>query len=260
MKRISACAALFALLTAAGAGAAPVAIVNAGFEELYQGVDVLPTTFPTGPAPSGWSTFGAVGGQAFVGVLNPGGVFFANGEYEGDNVALLYFDDYQGGAEFGIEQTLAATLTLNTVYTLQVDVGNIASGASTVPPFSTFGDGGFYNLDGFPGYRIELLAGGTLLAADLNTLLPGEGQFETSTLQATIGAAHVAEGQALTIRLVSLNQIDVDDPVVTGIEVDFDNVRLDASAVPLPGTLLSLALPAIVTLAVSRRRGERPAA
>ncbi len=43
-----------------------------------------------------------------------------------------------------------------------------------------------------------------------------------------IGNSHEELNEQLTIRLVNLNQQDVDDPIVD-LEVDFDNVRLDAS-------------------------------
>ncbi len=250
------------LLAVAGSTvAAPVAIINGGFEDLYFGDlpaqyagVVPPTAFPTGPAPNGWSAFGLSGG-AFVGVLNPGtlaadgGTNFPAGAPEGNNVALLFYNDFAGGPEFGIEQTLGATLALNTTYTLQVEVGNIASGISSEPTYAGFG---FFNLDGFPGYRIELRAGTTIIAQDLNSLSPGEGLFQTSTIQATIGAAHADVGAPLSIRLVNLNLQDVNDPAVD-LEVDFDNVRLDAAPVPLPATLFVM-LPAALLLCRRRRQ------
>lgn len=241
--------ALAATLALAGqlATAAPVSIVNHGFEAPYLGGnlpaafngDVPPTAFPVGAAPAGWSSFGAVGGGNSIGILNPGtlaadgGTFFPDGAPDGsDNVALLYANGYQGGAEFGIEQTLSSTLTTNTRYTLQVEVGNIASGTSTVQPYQGFG---FFDLRGFPGYRIDLIAGNTVIASDMSTLSPGEGEFLTSEIVADIGASHSEAGQQLTIRLVNLNQQDINDPAISGLEVDFDDVRLDASPVPLPG-------------------------
>lgn len=226
------------------AHAAPITILNHGFEDLYFGGnlppeyagDVPPTAFPVGAAPNGWSPYGAVGGPAFIGVLNPGvmaeeplATNFPDGAPEGDNVALLFFDGHQGGAEFGIEQTLTATLELRNRYTLTVEVGNIASGISVVPPFSNFG---FFDLRGFPGYRIDLLAGETVIGSDDNSLLPGEGEFLTSTFDVVIGNEHDDEGAPLTIRLVNLNNQDINDPVID-LEVDFDNVRLDAT--PLAG-------------------------
>jgi hapalindole H/12-epi-hapalindole U/12-epi-fischerindole U synthase len=224
--------------------AAPVTILNHSFEDSYLGGNLPPqyagdvpaTAFPVGAAPSGWVSYGAVGGTAFVGVLNPGvmaeeplATYFPDGAPEGENVALTFFDGHQGGAEFGIEQTLMASLELRTRYTLTVDVGNIASGVSVVQPYASFGN---YDLRGFPGYRIDLLAGETVIGSDDNSLLPDEGEFLTSTFDVTIGNAHDDENGQLTIRLVNLNNQDVDDPIVD-LEVDFDNVLLDAS--PLAG-------------------------
>jgi hypothetical protein len=190
---------IVAILLAGGqfAGAAPVPIVNAGFEAPYLGGnlppqyngDVPPTAFPTGAAPSGWQAYGAVGGNAFIGVLNPGvmaneplAAYFPAGAYEGDNVALAFYDGHLGGGEFGISQTLATTLSADTLYTLTVAVGNIASGTSAVQPYASFG----------------------------------------------FGDAHPQLGQPLGIRLVNRNQLDVIDPVVD-LEVDFDAIALDAS-------------------------------
>jgi len=63
-------------------------------------------------------------------------------------------------------------------------------------------------------------------------------------------------GAALAIRLVNRNQPDV--PGVTRIEVDFDDVTLDASPAP-PAPVLPLALGAIVAgLAVAGARRVIP--
>lgn len=265
IKQLGAISAL--LLGGSSAWATPINIVNNGFEDPYIGSNlpaefnnIVPATaFPSGPAPAGWSTFGAVGGEAFVGVLNPGvqsallpeATNFPAGAPEGNNVALLFFGNSSGGAEFGIQQTLGDTLQLNTTYTLNVEVGNIATGTSVVQPYQSFGE---FQLDGFPGYRIDLLAGGESIVQDNNTLRPGEGLFETSTIEVTIGASHAQAGQDLAILLVNLNQLDQLDPnfnPMDDLEVDFDNIRLDAmsAVVPIPGAfmmflggLMSLAL------------------
>jgi hypothetical protein len=103
--------------------AAPVTILNHGFEAPYFGGNLPPqyagdvpaTAFPVGAAPSGWSPYGAVGAPAYIGVLNPGvlaeeplATGFPDGAPEGDNVVLTFFDGHQGGAEFGVQQTLSA--------------------------------------------------------------------------------------------------------------------------------------------------------
>ena len=88
----------------------------------------------------------------------------------------------------------------------------------------------FYSLTGFPGYSIQLFAGGTVLAQDNNTLAPAEGTFALSTVQFTSGGADAGFGQALTIRLLNLNLPN------SGIEVNFDDVQLTAIAIPEPST------------------------
>jgi hypothetical protein len=234
----------FAGLAAGAAGADPVAVLNPGFEELYLGSNLPPQyggdvptgSFPTGPAPSGWSAYFAVAPapELFIGVLNPGTAAdhapapacFPGGAPEGDNVVLLYADGDAGGAEYGVVQQLAATLEPDTHYALSVEVGNIASCAGLVSPYL-----GFFDLDGFPGYRVQLLAGGVVIAEDAGALTPGEGLWETANVQLTTGASHPQLGQPLAIRLVNRHQPDVAG--VSGLEVDFDDVRLDASPVAL---------------------------
>lgn len=233
------------LAVGAAARAVPISIENAGFEAPYLGGNLPPqyagdvpaTAFPVGAPPAGWQPYGAVGGNSFVGVLNPGemaveplATYFPAGAPEGDNVLLLFHDGHLGGAEFGVVQVLNATLTAGTRYTLSVEVGNIDSGVSVVQPYASFGN---FDLRGFPGYRIDLLAGGEVIASDSNTLHPLEGTFETSSMQLDVDSDHAQLGEQLSIRLVNLNQVDVLDPIVD-LEVDFDTISLDASPI-LPG-------------------------
>jgi hypothetical protein len=126
-----------------------------------------------------------------------------------------------------------------------------------VAPFNGFG---FYNLDGFPGYRVQLLAGAVVVAEDDGALSAtlGEGTFAPSTVQLTTGASPGQLGQPLAIRLVNRNQPD--DPLARGLEVDFDDVRLDATpaaaSVPLPAAaigILALTLALTATIAARRR-------
>jgi hypothetical protein len=229
-----------AVLAAAPAGAVLLPVANAGFEDLYLGSNLPPQyggdvptgSFPTGPPPAGWTAYfaGAPTPAHFIGVLNPGTTAdhapdppcFPAGAPEGDNVVLLYGDGDAGGSEYGVQQQLADTLQPDTLYTLTVEVGNIASCAGLVSPYLSF-----FDLDGFPGYRVQLLAGGVVVAEDAGTLTPGEGQFQTATVQLSTGAAPPQQGLPLAIRLVNRYQPDV--PGVSGLEVDFDDVRLDAS-------------------------------
>ncbi len=238
-RTVSAILAIGAL--AASALGAPIAIQNAGFEDTSVGVHFNEFTF--GP-PAGWSlhdpsniTSGGAGSTYFVGTLTPQvldpvgnpGVHenFPAGAAEGQRVEINFnFAGSGNQGEYGVVQTLAANLAPNTTYTLEVEVGNIASGTSV--------SGDFFVLDGFPGYRVDLLAGGVVIAQDVNTLagvIP-EGAFATSTVTLTTGEAHPQLGLPLGVRLVNLNIVD---PAFPGsdLEVDFDDVRLDAS--PAPG-------------------------
>jgi len=261
-----------ALAFSTTAAAEPLAISNPGFEALYLGSNLPPEyggdvpagAFPTGPAPAGWEIYyegGTPIGGAFIGVLNPGTAadhapnpaFFPDGAPEGDNAALLYMSGDTGDDEFGLTQQLGATLEADTHYTLSVAVGNIASGAGLVEPFTSF-----FDLGGFPGYRVQLLAGGVVLAEDAGTLAPDEGAFETSHVELTTGSDPEQVDQPLVIRLVNRNQPD--EPGVSGLEVDFDDVQLDASPAiqvpisPAAAVVLGLALALCGVLWIEMRR------
>ena len=239
------------------ASASPVTVNNAGFESEVHG----PNTFTFG-APTDWSPYntGAVAGES-IGTLNPQGTtYFSAGQWGDSNVAIAYMQS--GGTanvEFGIRQTLGVTLQADTLYTLNVDVGNIASGTSDL-------GGGpiFFDLDGFPGYRVELLAGTTLLAADVNGLASGgnilaEGEFRTSQVVFdSSGVDGSLIGQSLVIGLVNLN---VPDPVdlTADREVDFDNVTLDASPIPEPSSFAFAIVGAAMCIATYRCRRKHRA-
>lgn len=229
MARASALGAICMLgLLPTTAAADPVMIVNAGFESPA----TPPDSFLVGPAPNGWTAYGSVNlVDRVVGVLNPNTTsLYLDPVPEGSNVAVTFLQNYSGN-EAGLEQTLAATLQPLTAYTLNVEVGNLAT--YTAPPHDPF------DFDGFPGYRIELLAGGVVVASDDDTLLPGEGRFLTSTVQLAVGLDHTRIGQPLGIRLVNLD-------AAPGVEVNFDDVRLDATALecpPLPLSGCKIAVP-----------------
>jgi|GEM_PF-610413 len=226
---------MLAVLTAP-VRASSVAIVNAGFEDNSVGVPFNEFTF--GP-PAGWSlhdpngvTNGGAGPTYYLGTLTPfeadpignPGVYvnFPGGAAEGQRLGIAFnFAGSGGQGEYGIQQTLSTVLQSFTQYTLTVEIGNIASGTAM--------NGQFFNLDGFPGYRVEFRAGGVVLAQDNNTLAGSipEGQWATSTVTFTTCATHPALGANMSIRLVNLNVVD---PAFPGadIEVDFDDVQLDA--------------------------------
>ncbi|MFO0815693.1 MAG: hypothetical protein U0796_20945 [Gemmatales bacterium] len=214
--------------------AQPISIINPGFEENI----ITPGAFVV-LDPVGWNRYdpGGIINQTVnaVGVIRPlpGVEYFPGGTPEGVNAALVFLGGNQT-AEAGLQQTLTSSLVGNTRYTLSVQIGNIASGTSL--PGSSGGPGVFYNLNGFPGYRIDLLAGGTVIASDNNSIgntIP-EGEFRLSTLVYDVPFDHPLLGHSLGIRLVNLNFPGT--PAVPNIEVDFDDVRLNAVAIPEPGS------------------------
>lgn len=238
--------ATLALVAASPARAELLTIQNAGFETLF----LADNTFNvSSPGPAGWSAYGTINhNNRSIGVVNPtGSLLYPGGAPEGRNVGVVFLMDNAGnqsqfaGIESGLVQTLAATLQINTRYTLTVEVGNMANDPS---PSNTF------VFTGFPGYRVDLLAGGQVIASDNNSLLPAEGTFLTSQFSLSIGASHVLAGQSLGIRLVNLN-------AAPGIEVNFDNVRLDATAIPEPATAAGLLGTVVLMMSAFARRRQR---
>ena len=188
--------------------AAALVVTNPSFEIPNTANGTFSGNSTTGPSGWGWSVYntGPANSNRFFGIWDVTGTPSFVAIPHGQQVGVVFLDDALG-LEAGLRQTLVNTLQLSTEYTLSVGVGNFA------PP-------GPFNFTGFPGYRVELLAGSTVLAMDNNSLTPGEGIFQTSTVTFTTGASHPNSGQALAIRLVSLNG--------PGVEVNFDNVTLNA--------------------------------
>ena len=230
---------ILAAAFAAAAGVAQAALVTIS-QPSFESPVTAPATF-TGTqttGPTGWTVYnsGATNNQRFFGVWNPSTTnSYIGGAPAGLNIGVVFLQNTTGIAEAGLQQTLGATLQLSTQYTLMVEVGNFSPA-----------DGGPFNFTGFPGYRVDLFAGSTLLASDNNTLAPGEGVFATSVVSFTTGASHANAGQALGIRLVNLNG--------PGTEVNFDNVRLDATSVPEPS---AAALGSVAVLCALLRRLRR---
>lgn len=233
---------------ATAATATPITVQNASFEDDVPNFNEFFLGTPTG-----WQLVdpGAiVGGNDVPGTLTAtGSQFFNNGAPDGDHVGILFIGDEVGTSEFGLAQTLSAVLTAGTTYTLTVAVGNIQSGDAT--------NGTPFDLSGFPGYRIELIAGNTLLASNgegIDSTIP-EGEFEDRQLVFTPDASHAALlGQALEIRLYNTN---LTDPAHAGadLEVDFDDVRLDAALTTVPAPAgLALAGLGLAGLGFAARR------
>lgn len=222
--------------------AATIAVVNPSFENTSGQTSFFEFTFGI---PSGWALYDPSNitpdPNVYIGTLQPNGTeFFPVTAPDGSRVAILYNSAQKGSGEYGISQTLTENLTANTQYTLTVQVGNITSGTSQ--------NGTFYDLSNFPGYRIDLMAAGSVIASDNNTLSIAEGAWGTSTVSFTTGSSVLAN-QALGIRLVSLN-------ATTGTpdnEVDFDLVQLTATTIPEPSVFL-FAISSLFGLMFIRRR------
>lgn len=212
-----------------------IPIANAGFESnsITDGAFVVLQS-------SSWVNYDPAGiinnVDNAVGVIRPnlGGEYFPGGAPEGVNAALVFLAGNQM-AEAGLQQTLSATLQANTRYRCAVQIGNIASGTSL--PGSSGGAGNFFDLDGFPGYRIDVLAGTNVVGSDNNSIgatIP-EGEFRPARFVFDITSSHPQLGQTLTVRLVNLKQPGT--PTVPNIEVDFDEVQLSAGEIPVPAQL-----------------------
>ncbi len=102
-----------------------------------------------------------------------------------------------------VEQVTSAVLTANQTLTLQVDVINRPV---------------FYN----PNYKVQLVAGETILAEDAGTLMPPVGGYLTSTLVFTAQPGNPNLGQPIKIRLGGPSQCN------------FDNVRLNGTTNECP--------------------------
>ncbi len=190
-------AALFALSASAGAGL--ITIDNPGFEN-----PVLAEDDWTWLYVPGWTQVGG-DGPGIWNVTNAD--FYPVAAPEGQNV--LYTENAVGVAN-GVAQVLTETFAANTDYTLTAEVGN-----------------SWYYY--YAGYSVQLLAGGTVIAEDNNTLWTDYMLWATSTVAYTYDPADSdLVGQPLEIRLLNLGiDMDAAEPSVVGVE--FDNVRLEAA-------------------------------
>jgi len=233
--------------------AQPILILNAGFESN----SITPGAFVV-LQPQSWVNHdpGNIinGFNNAVGVIrpSPGTEYFPAGAPELNNAALIFLAGPES-TEVGLQQTLSATLQGGRRYRLSAMVGNIASGTSL--PGSSGGAGVYFDLDGFPGYRLDLLAGGAIVAADTNSIgasIP-EGEFRRVTMVFDCPTNHPRIGQALGVRVVNLKQPGT--PAEPNIEVDFDDVQLSAGPIPEAAQLaLALNGPAI-TLTITGTTG-----
>ena len=157
--------------------------------------------------PSPWITTGGGTGWTIASQ-------YSGGIPDGDIYAYM-------NAAGNTRQTLTATFQADTDYTLTVATGWRADLA-----------GGAYPT--YPGYGIELWAGTTLIASDDDTVsgAPASDSWKDATATYSYDAGDAGlVGQALEIRLIGY-----------GVQSNYDNVRLDATAVPEPTTTALLGL------------------
>ncbi len=188
-----------------------VTIGNAGFEQPVLadgGWQSPPPAWTSGyydvTSPGVW-----VAGDSDSGVYNPTAADGYGGiAPEGDNVMYATAGT---GYDKGVSQVLSANLAANTQYNLSVLVGN---------PFLFNGSTPTAN------YRIELLAGGVVLASDTGPSPANDTTWKTAGLTYNSGAEPALLAEALEIRLLAVNFTD-------GKGVDFDDVELTAEG-PTP--------------------------
>ncbi len=191
-----------------------IPIENAGFEALeFEDDEFLVGT--EGGAP-GWEGEVVELGTSW-GTWNPPAIAHPQEAPRGDNMGWIYADPGFVSGPIGMRQTLQATVRTGATYTLTVAIGN---------PMEYFSDRyqEHFFFKGFPGYRIELLAGEVVVAFDENARAPADGTFERTSICFAAQDDSPLVGEPLTIRLVNLN----DGP---GLEVDFDDVQLTVSPV-----------------------------
>ncbi len=170
-----------AVLAATSPAFAQVQILNQSFE--------FPVVGPNGVSSNNVTNWTAVGSAAY-GVFHP---TTQNWGYTAPACNQLLYTN--SGL---VEQATPAVLSVGDTYTLEVDVIN--------RPI-------FFNQN----YKVQLVAGETLLAEDAGTLTPPVGGSLVSKLVFTAPAGHPALGQPIKVRLGGPTQCN------------FDNVRLNGT-------------------------------
>lgn len=223
----------------AGSGV-PIAVGNPSFEQTPLGDGV---THPNPAAIPDWTFTGTT--NTFVGIFNPPAASYPEAAGQGtpigaDGAQAAYLFNDGGPAEMvSASQTLGENVVAGRDYTLTVAIGRFDPAQPYSP--STYG-----------GYRIELLAGATVIASDVDSITPPEREFADATaiaLSTSIPPALI--GQPLSIRLdISATAADR--------STHFDHVRVtwsQAAPVPALGTF-ALGVLACALVFVGLRAGR----
>ncbi len=240
------------------AQAAIIALENAGFEIPEQTESPVPGAgFFDFDTPPGWSLYDPNGlipedaslETSFTGGWKPSEAFFPTIP-EGDQIGSIFLLPPAGAGEVGFFQSSDTIIQPNTTYTLSAAILNTPA----LPGAEIF--------EGFPGYRLELLAGNTVIAADNNTIVVNEGEFETATISYTSSNDDIYLGESLGIRLINPhlnNESGLDGG--NGIEVNFDDVQLRATSVatsvPEPTSILGYMMFGIALIPFKRSKNKK---
>lgn len=215
--------------TVSSASALSINVVNFSFED-----DVAPVGGVVQSVPTGWTAYNRVGGSD-IGSQNPNGSQFSVNNplaFPAEGNQFMYvntFADNPGGIS-GVYQTVGS-LEPNTLYTLTVAIGSRADRINTP---------GTISLVNGNDHTGTVLATGGGLPALQNT-------WEDYTISFATGAS------------VSGNLTIVLSSVAAGtIQADFDNVRLEAVAVPEP-EVYGMCLAGLIGLVLVQRLRSRRA-
>ena len=204
-------------------------------------ITVLEHSFEGAKALGGWTGAGAGAGESTGNLPSPW--IITGGQGTGWTIASQFTGGIPDGDIYAytntagnLSQTLAATLQADTDYTLTVATGWRADLPGLGFPV-------------YPGYGIEIYAGATLIASDYSTELGGTGAGPAGDSWKDVTATYTYDpgdaglvGQALEIRLLGgPNGIDPNFPTLA-VQTNYDNVRLDATAVPEPSSAALLGL------------------
>jgi hypothetical protein len=200
--------------------AALITLTNAGFEA---------NSVPDGDGThqlDGWSIYGS--GDPNAGTQNPSVAQIPSEAHGGVNAAYAN-DPIEYGGPMAVRQTTAATWQANTVYTLTV---YIARRMDLPPEGSSTGQAEFQLRDADDDAAV------TIDTYDLS----GNGAWNLYTLQYTTSDSDACLGHLIAVQFRT----------VSGTQLSYDDISLDATAVPEPATMSLLLFGG--GLALARRR------